>query len=145
MKAKSEFSIRRVTQTVYFQSVKRILWVSVRILLSTPGIERGLIGELRRQGGHGFVFDFAVKNLRAFGLQDDRARGDRSRFGAVDPPRRVQAHHDLAVHDVEAVLAEADDLDSIPFSRRLFMVGLLHAAAVLSGNLRENVPFSAGI
>ena len=37
-------------------------------------------------------------------------------------------HYDLAVHDMDAVVAEADELHGVPFACGLPVVGLLDAA-----------------
>src|SRR5439155_17912429 len=77
-------------------------------------VARGVVllrRELRRDRGDWPELDVAIENLRPLGLQDDRTRRHEGWHLAVDPHRAVEAHHDLAVHDVNGVLAEANQLD----------------------------------
>src|SRR5205814_2359135 len=74
-------------------------------------------------------FDVAIEHIRAFGLENEGSRSYRRRHWRIDPERPVQAHHDFSVDDVDAVFAECDQLDGVPFASRPLIVGLLDAAA----------------
>ena len=101
--------------------------------------------KLRWDRGDRPDLDVAVEDLRAFRLEDDRAGRDGRRQGAVDPHRSVKAHHHLAVHDVDRVVAEGNQLDGVPLAGRLFVVRLLDASAGRALALRKERPLAGGI
>src|SRR5262249_59531200 len=78
--------------------------------------------------------DVAVEDLRPLGLELNAAAGDRLRL-AVHLPADVREHEvDGAVDDVDAGLAEADQVELVPPA-----AGLLVVVAVEDAELRPDV------
>ena len=64
---------------------------------------------------------------------------------AVYPHRTVQPHDDLAVDDVNGVVAEADELDRIPLARGFFVSGCLMHLPDAPWLCEKNVHSPAGL
>ena len=112
--------------------------------IPNPVVSR-ILSKLRRDRGNRPDLDVAVENLRALGLENDRAGRDRCRQVRVDAERAVEAHHHLAIHDVNRIVAERDQFDGVPLARGLLVIGLLDASALRALALREERPLTGRI
>jgi hypothetical protein len=56
--------------------------------------------------------------------------------------QRVQPHHDFSIHDMDALLSQADDLHRVPFTGRVLRVRLLDASTRLTRDLGDRTPLS---
>ena len=57
----------------------------------------------------------------------------------------MKPHHDLAIHDMNGVLGECDQLDGVPLAGRLLVVGLFDASAGCALALRKEGPLAARV